>query len=394
MEMENWLYVLTVLVPLSRGYSQLPFASIRHCHCLDHLIQDHCKYSFIQIVISMSRYYIWCDVKTDLYKNRTLSLSNREGCNRACPCAVHGWWADELHSPVGGWSVVSCMIMSIKPPLTIGKQVHTQGKSHDSKVLNITLLHMHLYTSSSLTSPSVKSISFSLPESLSVFINSASASIYRHPWPLSLATSLAVQVNKADTTGTVSDLVPPPPVWRKRKGKLLSWPIELLKVDLTSLTTSSSVISEWSRILPQRPLACSAVRALPFGIGITLLFPHAPYPWGKQTMLLSQVTRRGAFSFPFLCEKGLLLPARPDGKFWEASVAGSGLEWLLGVIDTVDGRDGRLAWGMDCEPDETGNRFALCVPYTHTNKWLFEHDCDRVELHLQPTYPPLIASYS
>jgi len=90
-----------------------------------------------------------------------------------------------------------------------------------------------------------------------------------------------------------------------------------LESDLTSLRTSSSVISELRRILPQSSLTCSAPRALPLGIGSTLLLPWAPYPWGKQTIVLSHVTRRGAFSFPFFCEKGrgLLLSSLVDAKF-------------------------------------------------------------------------------
>lgn len=59
-------------------------------------------------------------------------------------------------------------------------------------------------------------------------------------------------------------------------------------------------------------------------------------------MFLSQVISRGAFSFPFLFKKGLFLPARTDDKFCEESVAGSGFEWLLGVIAAIDGRSGRL----------------------------------------------------
>lgn len=91
--------------------------SFEHCQVINCEVTIWIMITVIQtqLLVSLYRICAWAEDCVYLHSYRTLSSK------RALAPAVHGWLEDELHCPVGCWSVVSCMIMSINSPMTIGK---------------------------------------------------------------------------------------------------------------------------------------------------------------------------------------------------------------------------------------------------------------------------------
>ena len=141
--------------------------------------------------------------------------------------------------------------------------------------------------------------------------SSASALMYRHPWPAIRTTSFAVHLYDTEVDGTVRELLPGPLLWRNVKGKTGSPFMASEKTDLISFRISSSLISDVSLTFPTRPLDPNSARFSRRGIAYLPCLEG--YKNGRHTISLSYDENFAFFGFG--CAAALLrVPRNEDGR--------------------------------------------------------------------------------